>query len=755
MFKLLKVVSLDKILYNINGDKMETYVKGIFKRSIFSTDKGYIVGIMKVKETNDKEIEMYIDKTISFTGYFHELEVDEMYKFVGESTIHPKYGFQYSVSSYERIKPSDKEGIILFLSSDLFKGIGEKMATKIVEKLGNNAIDRIISEENALDSIKGLTKEKKLMIIDTLKKYEESNTMIVYLTDLGFSVKESLIIYNTYKSNTINIIDHNIYSILDEIEDISFLKIDKIALKMGIDKDFNERIKASILYTLKNRSFNTGDTYFTKEEIIESLYSYLKYEIDNIDEYLYELREEDKLVKEGEDYYLTSIYDSERCVLHKVTTLLRKEPKKIDKLDYYIEELEKDNNIVYNEKQKEAIKNAIANNIFIITGGPGTGKTTIIKAIIEIYKKINNIKDSNIDKAITLLAPTGRAAKKMSESANIKASTIHRFLKWQKETDSFLLNEYNKSESKLIIVDECSMIDIELMSHLVKALIDDINLVLVGDFNQLPSVGPGQVLKDLIESDVVPKIELDHLYRQDENSYITELAYEIKENSLTDFLKPKNDYQFLECHTTSIVPSIKNICTKILEKGYDYKTLQIMAPMYKGIAGIDILNKELQEIFNPKSAFKNEINLENVIYRENDKVLQLENNPDDNVFNGDIGIITNIIKNTKDKKTEIYIDFDGNKVIYTQKDLYKIRHGYVISIHKSQGSEFDFVIIPVSHIYHRMLYRKLIYTAVTRAKKKLILIGEPYSFVASVNNNSEYIRKTHLKEKLVQICINL
>ncbi len=375
MFKALKVVSLYKILYNIDGGKMETYVKGIFKRSIFSTDKGYIVGIMKVKETNDKEIEMYIDKTISFTGYFHELEVDEMYKFVGESTIHPKYGFQYSVSSYERIKPSDKEGIILFLSSDLFKGIGEKMATKIVEKLGNNAIDRIISDENALDSIKGLTKEKKLMIIDTLKKYEESNTMIVYLTDLGFSVKESLIIYNTYKSNTINIIDHNIYSILDEIEDISFLKLDKIALKMGIDKDFNERIKASILYTLKNRSFNTGDTYFTKEEIIDSLYGYLRYEIDNIDEYLYELREEDKLVKEGEDYYLTSIYDSERCVLHKVTTLLRKNTKKIDKLDYYIEELEKDNNIVYNEKQKEAIKRAIENNIFIITGGPGTGKS--------------------------------------------------------------------------------------------------------------------------------------------------------------------------------------------------------------------------------------------------------------------------------------------------------------------------------------------------------------------------------------------
>lgn len=734
---------------------METYVKGIYKRSIFSTDKGYVVGVMKVKETNDKEIEIYKDKTISFTGYFHELEIDEMYMFIGESTVHPKYGFQYSVSSYERVKPSDKEGIILFLSSDLFKGIGEKMATKIVDTLGINAIDRIISEENVLSNVKGLTKEKQMMIVDTLKKYEESNSIIVYLTDLGFSVKEALIIYNTYKSNTINKIEHNIYSILDDIDEISFLKIDKIALSMGIDRSFNERIKAVIIYTLKNRSFNTGDTYFTKEEIIESLYSYLKMEIDEIDDFLYELREEDKIVKEGEDYYLSTIYDSERNILHKITTLLRKDSKKIDKLDSYIEELEKDSYITYNEKQKEAIKNALINNIFIITGGPGTGKTTIIKAIIEIYKKINKIKDSDIDRAITLLAPTGRASKRMSESACMKASTIHRFLKWQKENDSFLLNEYNKAESKLIIVDECSMIDIELMSHLVKALTDDINLILVGDDNQLPSVGPGQVLKDLIDSDVVPKIELDTLYRQDENSYITELAYEIKENNLTDFLKPKSDYQFLECSTNSIVQSVKNICSKALEKGYDYKTLQIMAPMYKGIAGIDILNKELQEIFNPRSEFKNELNLETITYRENDKVLQLENNPDDNVFNGDIGIITNIVKNSKSKKTEIYIDFDGNKVIYTQKDLYKIRHGFVISIHKSQGSEFDFVILPVSHIYHRMLYRKLIYTAITRAKKKLVLLGEPSSFVAAINNNNEYIRKTHLKEKLIQICINL
>ena len=291
------------------------------------------------------------------------------------------------------------------------------------------------------------------------------------------------------------------------------------------------------------------------------------------------------------------------------------------------------------------------------------------------------------------------------------------------------------------------MVDLMLFDNLLKGLTRNIKLVIVGDYNQLPSVGPGNVLKNLIESDFIDVISLEHLYRQDENSYIPTLACEIKNNELSDsFLETKSDFTFLKCNSYSIVENLKNLCFQLIEKGYDYKRVQIMAPMYASINGIDNLNKELQEIFNPFDPVKNEIKYGDAIYRENDKVLQLVNVPEDNISNGDIGIIKNIVK--EDKKTFIYIDFDGNLVKYESKDLNRIKHGFVISIHKSQGSEFELCIILMASNYKRMLYRKLIYTAVTRDKKKLIIIGEPDAFIYSVNNINEIERKTNLINQL-------
>ena len=357
---------------------------------------------------------------------------------------------------------------------------------------------------------------------------------------------------------------------------------------------------------------------------------------------------------------------------------------------------------------------------------------------------------------IALLAPTGRASKRMADGTQFSASTIHRFLKWNKENNAFAINELNKSKSKLIIIDEMSMIDLELMDHLCKGITDDVKLIMVGDFNQLPPVGPGQILKDLIESHQIERMELDVLYRQKETSYIPYLAKEIRDNQLVDFKNGTNDYMFLKCSSEMLLSSLKEICMKAIKKGYDYKRLQIMAPMYKGFNGIDMLNINLQDIFNPQDDTKQQLEVESILYREQDKILQLVNMPEENVFNGDIGTICKIIKasHSESKKNEIYVDFDGNIVKYTPKDFYKIKHGFVMSIHKSQGSEFDFVILPVSHTYRRMLYRKLIYTAVTRAKKKLIIIGEEDAFIYSVSNNNEYIRKTKFCEKLSQICID-
>ncbi len=725
-----------------------TYIKGNYRKSIFTSDKGYVIGLFKIKETDNEELKIYINKIITFTGYFHELNLDDMYIFKGDVVEHPKYGLQFNVVEYERLKPADEDGLVAFLSSDLFKGIGERLAKSIVDTLGKNVLDEILKDESCLLLVPKMTSKKAHTIYETLMKYEESHQIIVYLTELGFNMKDALDIYNTYKSETIIHIEHNPYCLTDFI---SFLKVDEIALKLNIDVFDERRIKACIIYMMKKLLFTNSDTYLEYDEILESVFNYLKIDlnIDDFDLYLEELINENKIILLDNKYYLKEMYDSEINIINTIKYL---ENKKIDKLflDNRIEELERVNNIKYNDKQKEAIKKSLDNNITIITGGPGTGKTTIIKAICELYQNIFKLSYEELTNRIALLAPTGRASKRMSESTNLPASTIHRFLKWNKESNEFLVNEYNKNDHHLIIVDEVSMIDLNLLDSLFKGLTKNIKLVLVGDHHQLPSVGPGNILKDLIESDLIDTIYLDTLYRTDENSYITTLAHEIKDNNLSDsFLETKGDYTFLKCH--SIKENLKNLCLQLIAKGYDYKRVQIMAPMYAGVNGIDNLNKELQNIFNPKTN-QNEIKYGDVIFRENDKILQLVNLPEENIYNGDIGIIKNIVK--IENKTFIYIDFDGNLVKYETKDLNKITHGFVISIHKSQGSEFEVVIMLISNSYKRMLYKKLIYTGITRAKRKLILVGDPDAFLYAVNNNSEKNRKTNLLEQLKNNILN-
>lgn len=732
---------------------MKTYIKGNFRKAIFKSDKGYIIGLFKVRETNSENIEEFINKTITFTGYFHELNEDDIYIFYGEELNHPRYGFQFQVSEYERVKPEDKDGLIEFLSSDLFPGVGEKLASQIIETLGEDALDKIIKDPNILNIVPKLSTKKAQAIYNNLIKYEESHTTIVYLSELGFTMKDALTIYNTYKSKTKEKIENNIFSLLDDIEDLSFVKLDEISKKLNFDSADERRIKACIIYIMKKLVYSNGDTYLMIEEINKNVSRYLNIDnsLEQFEIYMQQLVEEKKLIKEQERYYLVELWQAENQVAERIVSLASTNPKKYSKMESYIKGLEKDNNIIYNQKQREAISKALENNLLIITGGPGTGKTTIIRAIVDLYGKINKLDYDGLVQRVALLAPTGRASKRMSESTMLPAMTIHRFLKWNKETNEFGINEYNKDFSHLVIIDEVSMIDINLLSNLFKGLTDNIKLVLVGDYNQLPSVGPGQVLKDLIDSEIIDTIHLDLLYRQDENSYINTLAQEIKNNDLSkNYLETKSDYTFLKCSSESIKSNLKKLCSQILEKGYDYKRAQIMAPMYHGENGIDSLNKELQSIFNPPDSNKREINFGDVIYRENDKILQLVNMPDENIYNGDIGVIKSIIYSgtSKSGKNEIHVDFDGNVVKFTPKDFIKFKHGYIISIHKSQGSEFEMVIMPICNSYKRMLYRKLVYTGITRAKKKLILLGDSNAFKYSVMNDNEYIRKTSLLEKI-------
>lgn len=724
---------------------METYIKGTFKRNIFSSNDGFTVGLIKIKDTDDQDLIEYKGKQFTFTGLFADLNIDEDYVFYGEVIDNPKYGIQYKVSRYEKIMPEDKDGLVIFLSSDIFPGVGEKTALNIVETLGDNCLNLILNDYECLLKVPKMTDKKAMDIQSRLIKYNESYEMVVYLTNFGFSMKDSLKIYNHYLEDTIRVIENNPYELIDTIDGITFTKIDALRNKTNIQKDDERRILALIIYVIKMACFTTGDTYLELNTINNAIKNFSNEEIseEKLNYYLLELNGLGKIIIEDNKFMLSEYYKDELYVASCVYDLSNKDDAIINDIDLKIEKLENFFDITYNEEQKRAIKQSIIKNFSIITGGPGTGKTTIIKGITQAYKMISGYSYDKLQERMVLLAPTGRAAKRMSEACIYPASTIHRYLRWNKETGEFGYNERNKVKAEFIIVDETSMIDIDLMASLFKALPKNVKLVFIGDYNQLESVGPGKVLKDLIESEMINTIFLKEIYRQDQNSYITELAYEVNNGELTEgFLEKKDDYNFIKCDSNDVLKACADVCKMAVKKGYDLKNVQVLAPMYKGINGIDNLNKVLQKIFNPKSDDKNETYDADVTYREGDKILQLENMPDDNVFNGDIGFIEKI------SGTEITINFDGNKVKYKPKDYKAIKHGYAISVHKAQGSEFEIVVMPIIKEYRVMLYKKLVYTAITRAKRSLILVGDPKCFSKAIYNQGNKERNTNLKKIL-------
>ena len=725
-----------------------SYIKGKYRKSIFKSETGYVIGIFKVIETDDDDISDFIDRTITFTGYFHELNDSDTYKLYGSLVNHPKYGEQFQVDNYERCMPEKKDSMVEFLSSGLFKGIGEKKAKKIVDVLGRDTFNIILNNPSNLILIPTVTEKNANTLHEKLVEYESSYETILYLSKLGFSTKDSMLIYNKYKDKTIKVIEEDIYNLIEDITEMNYKKIDSIALKIGIDVNSINRISASILYIIRELTTLLGHSYYFKEDIYKYLYSVLNI---NISDTLYEnainkLIKDLKLIIINDRYYLMDMYESEKTIVERFRYLSRRKDESINNIDTYIKYLETNFNINYNNEQLDAIKNSIYKKMLIITGGPGTGKTTIIKGILELYKEINKLSHRDMIEEIALLAPTGRAAKRMSETTLYPASTIHRFLKWNKENDTFQINEYNKSKVKFVIIDEASMIDTYLFSNLLKGLSVNTKIVIVGDYDQLPSVGPGQVLYDLITSEVLNVVHLKELYRQGMDSNILTLAYDIRKDELDkSIFNVDEDLTFIECSNDEVMNNIEDISSTYKDIGY--KNIQILAPMYKTINGIDNINNNVQEIFNRKKHTKSEITIGDVTYRENDKVIQLTNMPDDNVFNGDIGVINKI--NTKTK--EIVIDFDGNLVRYTKANFNKFKLAYAISIHKSQGSEFDIVIIPIVNNFKKMLYKKLIYTGITRCKKKLYIIGDYNSLVQAVKNKDVDLRRTTIKEMLKEV----
>ena len=716
---------------------MKKYILGNIRKIIYESNNGpYKVGIFKVRETNDDEMSEYVNKVIGFTGNFAEVNPDVDYILYGRLVEHPKYGSQFEVLNYEIKAPSDLDSLVLYLSSGMFKGIGLKTAKRIVERFGTDTIITIKEAPEEIATVSGMTITKARRMHDKILENEYNQDLILKLNGYGFSVREAIDLITIYGSNLQNKIEENIY---DLVEHITFDKLDIMFLKDNDEMD-KRRIEALILHNIYTTCYETGDTLVLKDELFIKMKRCFKgvFAAEEYLKYIDSLALKAKIVLFNEYVTLSDFYNTEKSILMDINRINDiKNTIKPDKFDTYISEYEKINSITFNNDQKEAIKGAILNNFFIITGGPGTGKTTIIKAIVMILKDILDLNHEDI----ALLAPTGRASKRMAESVGAPAYTIHKFLKWNKETESFLIDEYNKSQEKVVIVDESSMIDIFLFSSLLKGLKLNVKLILVGDANQLPSIGPGDLLNDLLHISTIKNKYLNTIYRVKEGSYITYLANDIKNRKHFDkFPTNYSDFKFIESNDDDIKKYLSEIVNKAVEKGIHSENFQVLAPMYKGLNGIDSLNSMMADIFNPNSE---KFVIGDKYYRVNDKVIQLVNDVDNNVYNGDIGYIRDIYY--LDKKMVVEIDYSGNIVEYKSGEFDKFNLAYAVSIHKSQGSEYANVVIILARSFNRMFYNKLIYTAVTRAKSSLIILGSIDSLNKSVLTNYGANRNTYLK----------
>lgn len=705
------------------------------------------------------------DSVVTVVGKFIDVQVGAEVKLEGkyEKT---KYGVQYAFESYEMSVPQSMEGLEKYLGSGLIRGVGPVTARKIVEHFGADTLDVLEYAPQKLQQVSGISEKKAVEIGFSFKEHREVQNTIILLQGYNITTNMALKIYNVYHEKTADIIKNNPYKLVEDIDGIGFATADKIAQNAGLPQDSTFRIRAGLIYVLKTSCEKNGNTYLPKVMLLEEAAKALELVLEDYQEKFQQAFDSlcvDRTavttwVDNTEIVMLSKYYYYENSIAQKLVWLANcQEEGKFD-VDEEIASYESKNNISLHEEQKNAIKGAINNGVFVITGGPGTGKTTIIKCILEIL--------TAQQKTVSLVAPTGRAAKRMSDSTGREAKTIHRFLEVnviQSNESFFVHNESNPLKTDVVIVDEVSMVDAALMCALLKAMPRDCKLILVGDKDQLPSVGAGNVLADILESGVISYCMLTKIFRQGEKSLIITNAHLINEGKMPLIDNTSMDFFFDSKNDPEVIKdTILELVTTRLPKflGVDPQTIQVLAPLKAGVCGIENLNKVLQERINPPSSGKRQVEFGRTIFREGDKVMQMSNNYDlewkkhgryadeigKGVFNGDIGIVSTIDPNT----SEVVVEFeDGRICLYTRPDLIDLSLSYAITIHKSQGSEFDTVIIPAIAGPSIILTRNLIYTAVTRAKKMVVIVGEKLYLKRMVSNKYTATRFTLLKKLLV------
>ena len=747
--------------------------------------EGQIVNIIYRNDTNSYTVADFLttdNEEITVVGYLPFISDGDSLKLTGNIVKHPDYGEQLKIVTFEKLMPSTPEALEKYLANGNFKGVGPATAKKIVNTFGTDTINVIKLEPQKLTSIKGITKEKALDIAEEFLKNWELWQIVGFLDKFGIGPQGAENVYKKLGEDALEQIEANPYILIDVATRVNFEKVDKIALSLGFEEDNYKRVRCGIKYGLERVAIN-GNSAVIYEHLVNYVENLLNVSTNTVEDAIINMRAKNEIVLEDRDddvewVYLKPFYDAEANIAEKLISLNECDNvKEIKKIDKEIDEIQKQIGLELSEKQVEAIKCINQNNVCVITGGPGTGKTTIIKVIIELYKKHG--------KKPVLCAPTGRAAKRMTEATGEDAKTLHRLLELMgsksNENDNYSTDLLvTPIDGDIIIVDETSMVDMFLMNYLMKAIFKGTKLVLVGDVDQLPSVGPGNVLKDIIDSGKIETIELNQIFRQAAKSKIIVNAHRVNEGkgfleaNKTNIEVEEEDVDLLddffyinENDQEKVVDTIISLCSGRLKNYGDFdflNNIQIISPTKKGLTGTKELNKILQEKINAKDEEKNERQFGEIIFRENDRVMQTKNNYNmiwekesksnfkielgNGVFNGELGIIEKI--NTLEKTVTVRFD-DGKKSVYESTDLEQLEHAYAITVHKAQGSEFDVVILPILKLAPMLQTRNLIYTAITRAKKLIIVIGSKSTVEFMIKNNNTKNRNTGLRYKLQEM----
>ena len=704
------------------------YLRCVVERITYqNAENGYTV--LKCAVKNYKDL-------VTVVGTMPDTHVGSVLSLEGFWKVDAKYGRQFSVEKFEETLPATVYGIEKYLGSGLIKGIGPKFARRIVEKFGEDTLDVIEENPNALIEVEGIGKVRVERIKTSWQEQKEIKNIMLFLQGYEVSTSHATKIFKTYGSESIQIVKENPYRLADDIWGIGFKTADSIAAKMGIEKDRFIRLRSGILYTL-NKLSESGHCYAVREQLMEKAVQLLEVDAPELEITLDEMIRTGDVIKEEEAIYLPPFYFSETGCAKSMLYLLACERRIRVNPQEITEKVVSHSEISYDTIQLEAIKTAISSKIMVLTGGPGTGKTTTTMGIISAYQMAGC--------RILLAAPTGRAAKRMSEATGMEAKTIHRLLEF-KPPEGYQKNEDKPLDGDVLILDECSMVDVILMYNLLKAIPEHMSLILVGDTDQLPSVGAGNVLKDVIDSGRIPVVRLTRIFRQAQGSRIIMNAHRINKGEAIDMRGGKeSDFFFAGKETNEeVVDTLVKYCTQNLPRYYHvdaFRDIQVLTPMQRGTCGAANLNQVLQEAMNPTRIF---LHRGGTQYRLHDKVMQIRNDYDKEVFNGDIGTVTRVDM----EERELTVDFDGRAVVYDVTELDELALAYAVTIHKAQGSEYPIVVMPFTMSHFVMLQRNLLYTGVTRAKKILVLIGEKKAVYYAIKNEKTTERNTKLAERL-------